>query len=91
MVHDVNADSPATDLTRPAALPMMGAQADSHPPLCVEPRYLREEGRLAMIVGDTAGATQALRHFLVLRDRPDPGPMSDDVRWVRTRLSGLNR
>jgi len=28
---------------------MMGAQADSHPPLCVEPRYLREEGRLAMI------------------------------------------
>jgi len=44
-----------------------------------------------MIVGDTAGATQALRHFLVLRDRPDPGPMSDDVRWVRTRLSGLNR
>jgi len=109
------------DLTRPAALPMMGAQADSHPPVLaqwhqaagddaralstlrrrvrvsnayyylLEPRYLREEGRLATIVGDTAGATQALRHYLVLRDRPDPGPMSDDVRWARTRLSELNR
>ena len=33
---------------------------------------LREEGRLAAIVGDSAGAIRAWRHFLILRADPEP-------------------
>ena len=36
------------------------------------PEYLREEGRLATLVGDTAGAIRAYRHYLALREKPDP-------------------
>ncbi|HXI22149.1 MAG TPA: hypothetical protein VNH46_13735, partial [Gemmatimonadales bacterium] len=36
------------------------------------PEYLREEGRLAALVGDTAGAIRAYRHYLALRENPDP-------------------
>ncbi|HEY6110075.1 MAG TPA: BTAD domain-containing putative transcriptional regulator [Gemmatimonadales bacterium] len=36
------------------------------------PEYLREEGRLAAQVGDTAGAIRAYRHYLALRESPDP-------------------
>ena len=57
----------------------------------LEPEYLREEGRLATMVHDTAGGIRAYRQFLAIRDRPDPGPMYDDVRWVRERLSELVR
>ena len=34
--------------------------------------YLREEGRLAALVGDTTGAISAYRHFLALRSDPEP-------------------
>jgi len=35
-------------------------------------RYSREEGRLAALVGDTAGAIRAYRHYLALRSAPEP-------------------
>lgn len=50
--------------------------------------YLREEGRLAAVVGDTAGAIRAYRHYLVLRDAPEPG-LSAEVAAVRSQLDGL--
>jgi DNA-binding SARP family transcriptional activator/TolB-like protein len=34
--------------------------------------YLREEGRLAALQGDLPGAIRAYRHFLALRNDPDP-------------------
>jgi len=57
----------------------------------LERRYLKEEGRLAERMHDTTGAARAYRHFLVIRDRPDPGPIADEVRDVRSRLSALTR
>jgi hypothetical protein len=36
------------------------------------PEYLREEGRLAALTGDTAGAINAYTHYLALRENPDP-------------------
>jgi hypothetical protein len=36
------------------------------------PEYLREEGRLAAEVGDTTSAVRAYRHYLALRENPDP-------------------
>ncbi len=46
------------------------------------PEYLREEGRLAAVVGDTAGAIRTYRHYLALREDPDPRwrPAWDSVR-----------
>jgi serine/threonine-protein kinase len=59
--------------------------------MLVLPAHLREEGRLAAILGDTLGAIRAYRHFLVLRDRPDPGPMQEQVVAVRAELARLER
>jgi serine/threonine-protein kinase len=44
--------------------------------------YLREEGRLAALTGDRAGAARAYRHYLVLRSDPDSAlrPQQDSVR-----------
>ena len=53
------------------------------------PAYLRTEGRLAALLGDTAGAVRAYTHYLTIRDQPDPGPMEDEVRSVRTHLAQL--
>jgi hypothetical protein len=53
------------------------------------PAYLQEEGRLAALVGDTVGAVRAYQHYLRLRDRPDPGPMREQVERVRTHLGEL--
>ena len=36
------------------------------------PAFLRQEGRLAALAGDTAGAVQAYDSYLVLRANPDP-------------------
>lgn len=49
---------------------------------------LREEGRLAALVGDTAGAIRAYRHYLALRDDPEPRvrPEVDSVRRELSRL-----
>jgi hypothetical protein len=44
--------------------------------------YLREEGRLAALTGDTAAAITAYRHYLALRSDPEPSlrPEADQVR-----------
>ena len=34
--------------------------------------FLREEGRLAALTGDTTGAIRAYRHYLALRPNPEP-------------------
>lgn len=55
------------------------------------PAHLRLEGSLAAQVGDTSGAIAAYRHFLALRDQPDPGPREQEVREVRAHLAVLTR
>jgi hypothetical protein len=52
--------------------------------------FLRQEGRLAALTGDTAGAVRAYRHFLALRPNPEP-EMLADVELVRTELAKLAR
>lgn len=51
---------------------------------------LREEGRLAALTGDTAGAVRAYRHYLTLRPDPEPSlvPQRDSVRAELGRLEG---
>ncbi len=51
---------------------------------------LREEGRLAAITGDTAGAITAYRRYLALRDDPEPA-VTGEVAEVRTDLARLGR
>ena len=56
-------------------------QGGGHP----HPEYVtfyREEGRLAALTGDTAGAVRAYRRYLALRSDPDPAlrPQADSVR-----------
>jgi hypothetical protein len=53
------------------------------------PALVREEGRLAALVGDTAGAIRAYNHYLSLRSDPDPGPMKEEVDRVRRHLAEL--
>jgi hypothetical protein len=50
--------------------------------------YLREEGRLAALTGDTAGAVGAYRHFLTLQARPEPAlrPGVDRIKAELARL-----
>ena len=50
--------------------------------------FLREEGRLAALVGDTAGAIQAYRHYLVLRSDPERAlqPQRDSIYAELRRL-----
>ncbi len=49
---------------------------------------LREEGRLAALLGDTAGAVRAYRHYLALRSDPEPAllPVIGRVRAELQRL-----
>jgi len=54
------------------------------------PEYLREEGRLAALVGDTAGALRAYQHYLALREDPDE-PWRAQWDSVRTELNRLLR
>ena len=60
----------------------------------LNPNYLstfaREEGRLAAIVGDTAGAVRAYRHYLGLRFDPEPS-IRAEVDRVRRELDALSR
>jgi DNA-binding SARP family transcriptional activator len=53
------------------------------------PGLLREEGRLATLVGDSTGAIRAYRHFLTLRDQPDPGIKQAEVLQVEAALAAL--
>jgi hypothetical protein len=48
--------------------------------------YLREEGRLAAITGDRAGAIRAYQHYLALRTNPEPS-VRPQVEQVRTDLA----
>jgi hypothetical protein len=52
--------------------------------------YHREEGRLAALVGDTAGAVLAYRRYLALRGHADP-PLQPRVLQVRQALAALER
>ena len=49
---------------------------------------LREEGRLAAITGDTAGAVRAYRHYLAIRRDPEPS-VRPEVEGVRQALARL--
>ncbi len=50
--------------------------------------FLREEGQLAALTGDTVGASRAYRHYLALRPNPEPEvrPEVDRVRGELTKL-----
>jgi serine/threonine-protein kinase len=50
--------------------------------------FLRQELRLAMLVGDTLGALRAGRHYLSLRTRPDPH-LQNTVSQVRAEVASL--
>jgi hypothetical protein len=50
--------------------------------------YLREEGRLAALTGDTAAAIKAYQHYLALRSNPEP-VLKPEVERVRSELAGL--
>lgn len=53
-------------------------------------RYFREEGRLATLLGDTAGAIRAYRHYLSLRGDPEPR-LRAEADTVRIELDALLR
>jgi serine/threonine-protein kinase len=53
-------------------------------------RYRREEGRLAALLGDTAGAIRAYRHYLALRSAPEPR-LRAQADTVRAELDALLR
>jgi hypothetical protein len=50
--------------------------------------FLREEGRLSALTGDTAGAIRAYRHYLALRRDPEPA-LRPEVEQVRAELAAL--
>jgi tetratricopeptide (TPR) repeat protein len=50
--------------------------------------YLREEGRLAALTGDTAGAIRAYHHYLALRPNPEPH-LREEVGQVQADLMRL--
>lgn len=50
--------------------------------------WLREEGRLAAIAGDTAAAIRAYDRYLALRDQPEPS-LAPEVNRVRQELARL--
>ncbi|MGH7512408.1 MAG: hypothetical protein ACREOQ_05720 [Gemmatimonadales bacterium] len=74
----------------PGALASVRRRAYGVVPASYLSTYLRQEGRLAELVGDTAGAIRAYRHYLALRSNPEPSllPERDDVRTELARLAG---
>lgn len=54
------------------------------------PRYLRDEGRYAALVGDRDGAIRAYRQYLLLRTEAEPS-LQYQVDTVRTELHALER
>jgi tetratricopeptide (TPR) repeat protein len=50
--------------------------------------HLREEGRLAALTGDSAGAIRAYQHYLALRSDPEPA-LKPAVEAVRAELAKL--
>jgi tRNA A-37 threonylcarbamoyl transferase component Bud32/tetratricopeptide (TPR) repeat protein len=57
------------------------------------PAFLRQEGRLAALAGDTAGAVRAYDQYLTLRTNPDPPsrPQRDSVIAERAALASSQR
>jgi hypothetical protein len=53
--------------------------------------YAREEGELALLVGDTARAIRAFQRYLNIRVAPDPGVVQAEVDSVRAALDALLR
>jgi hypothetical protein len=49
---------------------------------------LREEGRIATLAGDRAGAIRAYQHYLALRSDPEPS-QKPEVEQVRSELAAL--
>jgi len=74
----------------PAALAAIRRREMSYYPeyLWILPAFLRQEGRLAALVGDTTGALRAYDHYLTLRTDPDPifQPQRDSVIAERAAL-----
>ncbi|HEV8124771.1 MAG TPA: serine/threonine-protein kinase [Gemmatimonadales bacterium] len=74
----------------PAALAAIRRREMSYYPeyLWILPAFLRQEGRLAALVGDTAGARRAYDQYLTLRTDPDPvfQPQRDSVIAERAAL-----
>jgi hypothetical protein len=52
--------------------------------------HIREEGRLAVAIGDSTGAVAAYRHYLALRRSPE-GAARADAEVVRAELARLTR
>jgi hypothetical protein len=50
--------------------------------------FLREEGRLSALTGDTTGAVRAYRHYLALRPNPEPIAQAE-VQRVEQALAAL--
>ena len=50
--------------------------------------FLREEGRLSALTGDTTSAIRAYRHYLALRPNPEPIAQAE-VQQVRRELAAL--
>ena len=50
--------------------------------------YAREEGRLLALMGDTAGALRAYRHYLALRSNPEP-ILAPEVARIRREVQRL--
>ena len=64
-------------------------EADAFPAyLWSRPAFLRQEGRLAALVGDTTGAKRAYDEYLLLRTSPDASfrPQRDSVIAERAAL-----
>ena len=53
--------------------------------------YLREEGEIAALLGDTATAIRAFDEYLRYRLDPDPGPVRAEVDSVHAALDALLR
>jgi hypothetical protein len=52
--------------------------------------YDREEGRLSLLTGDTAGATRAWTHYLALRADPEPS-VRPEVERIRAQLRRIQK
>jgi len=74
----------------PAALAAVRRREMSYYPeyLWILPAFLRQEGRLAALAGDTVGARRAYDRYLALRTAPDPPlqPQRDSVIVERAAL-----
>ena len=76
----------------PLALRAVRRRAGAHGffPIWHLSTFLREEGRLASLTGDTTGAVRAYKHYLGLRMNPEPA-VRPEVESVRAELAKLSQ